>query len=1576
GNVGINDTTPDGLLDLDSSATATNVLGITNTAIFTGTGTSSVAQITANSLTAGTGITLSITGLTTGTGLSIAGGGANLAAGGELIDLVMGLATAGNGMNITSTGAYAGTGLLLLTADSATGGTIQAITADALTTGTGLAVSSDSNEALAAGRLASFVHSAVGTAVVAKTGSLFSLTSSITESGTSTQDFDAASFVRTSIHDTAGTLTATGSVLYIENVATQTAATLADTTKGIEVVMDADGTGDGIEVTHNALTGVALDVISLANTGSGQVITANSLTTGTGLRVISSGVIATTGELVEFTASGATTTTGAVRLTTAVLSTGTALLVQTNTAAFTTGGKAIEIDLVAAVAGNGLTIATTGVYTGTGLLTITANGLTTGTGLAISSTATGLTTGSLLSVTTSTTGAVATNGVVSISSSGAFTSTSNAGLLNVAATGLVGTGTMVNINPSNVSQLTNTALNISQTGVTTGYTGTLVSISSTSTTGAATFFAITDNVATVATGQAISMTGLTTGTGLSIAGGGANLAAGGELIDLVMGAATAGNGLTVSTTGAYTGTGLVVLTANSLTTGIALSIPHTTSVIASGGSLARISSTSIDTSTTTGVLLDLSSTASLAGTQFLQTYSGLTTGIGQSIVTNALTTGTALNISSTSTAGGASGVSKLLNLARSGANAQLAHTAYGLYSAVTNTNATSGTNVAGYFSASGATTANYAIQVAQNNWIGGIDSATTGVVRMFKINASDQIQVGAALSMDGGITLPTDAGAVTLVDLPLSLTSSTANSYTFKIGSDNILTIYGESGATAGLLYNGRVGIGDITPDAIFDIDGTAISGGIGTVLVTPGAHTAVVAEVIDISVAAHTNTITGAITTQRFTNFAQPVISAASGLTVTTAANIAIAGTPNPTGAGPATITNAFGLMLGTALATVPAYSASNATTITSAAMLYVAGAPVTGGNVTVTNGYALWVDGGKTRLDGGGTSAQASAAGGVLEIQASTVNGNNASSTIAIGASVSIGVTTYTNNTATLTMTNAASMYIAGIPVASTNVAFTNPAYALWVDAGTSRFDGAVTYGSQATFTDSDATPDVSAGSHFITNTTAVTITDFDAGAGTLQAGHIIYVESNGTITYDVDGGLLEAGAVDLVTAAGDLTTWIYDGVDDWILVSWMKNSATQTGADVAELFPSQEQLEPGDVVSADTGYPVNVKKSVAKYERQLLGVVSTQPHITLGQGTEGTTYPIALAGRVPVKVSLENGPIVIGDHLTSSTIPGVAMKATSTGNTIGIALGAYDGTQLEAKIMVFIQLGWQGGSALSVYQNADGTLSYEALTVKAGFEELGFTITGQGELQVNKLTTQELCVGATCITETTLLNLMGLSSPQPGTTLAVEEQNSQLVNTTPLQTQLAELGLVVNTNGALEVNILKAQRVEITSPYGLTIYDVVTGQPQCVFSQEGQLRTIAGKCDGIVANVQPSGSETSPGGGSLTSAPIEEPVAPAPSPVSSEVEPQSAEGGSTSTLIEPEPAPAPVPSPEPILEPASVLEPTLEPTPTPSPEPAPTPESVLEPAPAPAPEPAPAPAPEPTPEPIPSETSAVIQ
>ncbi|MEK7560857.1 MAG: hypothetical protein AAB539_02775, partial [Patescibacteria group bacterium] len=128
------------------------------------------------------------------------------------------------------------------------------------------------------------------------------------------------------------------------------------------------------------------------------------------------------------------------------------------------------------------------------------------------------------------------------------------------------------------------------------------------------------------------------------------------------------------------------------------------------------------------------------------------------------------------------------------------------------------------------------------------------------------------------------------------------------------------------------------------------------------------------------------------------------------------------------------------------------------------------------------------------------------------------------------------------------------------------------------------------------------------------------------------------------------------------------------------------SSAGADVAEWFPAKDTkatLEEGDVVIVDGSSPSNlVKKSEGNvYDRRVLGIISTKPGLISGGGSVEDSHTddviVALAGRVPLKVSTEGGSIQPGDRLTSSSIPGVAMKATTSGFTVGVALEAYDGS-----------------------------------------------------------------------------------------------------------------------------------------------------------------------------------------------------------------------------------------------------------------------------------------------------------
>ena len=193
--------------------------------------------------------------------------------------------------------------------------------------------------------------------------------------------------------------------------------------------------------------------------------------------------------------------------------------------------------------------------------------------------------------------------------------------------------------------------------------------------------------------------------------------------------------------------------------------------------------------------LDLDANLALNQTTltWTQDFTGTTT-TGYTYSANSLTTGTGVSLGSTSTAGGASGVSKVLNIARSGTNAQLAHTAYGIYSAVTNTNVTSGTNIAGYFSASGATTANYGLIVENGN----VGIGTTAPVDKLNLRNS-----GAGNQVGIRFNDPTNdayGGRIYFDD-----TSNTFRMITFE----NEVEV---SGGIAINRTSGNVGIGTTTP--------------------------------------------------------------------------------------------------------------------------------------------------------------------------------------------------------------------------------------------------------------------------------------------------------------------------------------------------------------------------------------------------------------------------------------------------------------------------------------------------------------------------------------------------------------------------------------------------------------------------------------------------------------------------------------------------------------------------------------------------------------------------------------------
>ena len=119
---------------------------------------------------------------------------------------------------------------------------------------------------------------------------------------------------------------------------------------------------------------------------------------------------------------------------------------------------------------------------------------------------------------------------------------------------------------------------------------------------------------------------------------------------------------------------------------------------------------------------------------------------------------------------------------------------------------------------------------------------------------------------------------------------------------------------------------------------------------------------------------------------------------------------------------------------------------------------------------------------------------------------------------------------------------------------------------------------------------------------------------------------------------------------TTSGNVTISSYANLQ----VGTLTGTATQAQyADLAEMYESDEALEVGDVV--EIGGEKEITKSKTALSNKVFGVVSENPaYLMNADADEGTHFPIALAGKVEIKVT---GEVRKGDRLASSAIPGVA-------------------------------------------------------------------------------------------------------------------------------------------------------------------------------------------------------------------------------------------------------------------------------------------------------------------------------
>lgn len=190
------------------------------------------------------------------------------------------------------------------------------------------------------------------------------------------------------------------------------------------------------------------------------------------------------------------------------------------------------------------------------------------------------------------------------------------------------------------------------------------------------------------------------------------------------------------------------------------------------------------------------------------------------------------------------------------------------------------------------------------------------------------------------------------------------------------------------------------------------------------------------------------------------------------------------------------------------------------------------------------------------------------------------------------------------------------------------------------------------------------------------AVSVTQFQNGTSNGKID-----TPNGNIAFTV-GGIANVVVIDTTTLYGNILSCASIAKTGTNAVGNIGSSSnyfnrifatatTALYADVAERFAADEALAPGTVV--ELGGVAEITKSRIELSENVFGVISTKPAYTMngGAGEDATHPPVAMTGRVPVKVI---GRVTKGDRLVSAGngIARAALPGEATAfNVIGRSL-----------------------------------------------------------------------------------------------------------------------------------------------------------------------------------------------------------------------------------------------------------------------------------------------------------------
>jgi hypothetical protein len=245
-----------------------------------------------------------------------------------------------------------------------------------------------------------------------------------------------------------------------------------------------------------------------------------------------------------------------------------------------------------------------------------------------------------------------------------------------------------------------------------------------------------------------------------------------------------------------------------------------------------------------------------------------------------------------------------------------------------------------------------------------------------------------------------------------------------------------------------------------------------------------------------------------------------------------------------------------------------------------------------------------------------------------------------------------------------------------------------------------------------------------------------------------------------------------------------------------------------DYAEFYPAEAGVEAGDIVATtnnlltyeasgadpETGIVHSLgTKQISIVKKAILGdssigIISTAPYQTIGKDipVSANRKPLALSGRVPVKVNNQGGAIAVGDKITVSTVAGVGKKATEAGFTVGTALEPFNG--INGTIYVLVNNSYFEPPVNEVLQGASLSITGNSL--------FGGDILVGGNINVSGAAT----VDALVVTGTSTLSTLVVTGATEVSTITVR---GKIITAGATPTVVLGANTVVGQNGSVSVN-----------------------------------------------------------------------------------------------------------------------------------------------------------------------------